>query len=127
MVDTIYNRLVFDLGLIGLPVNEVELKLRPYSKKYFGNYYVSYDEKKPKVVLYIYEDERRSKYYSYDSLLDTAIHEMCHHLQWRDPNFVRVAGVAHDSVFYKYYDMYIRKAKEMEVMQIEYSGKNEAA
>lgn len=107
------HKLLFDLSKIGLPVDEVEIYLRPYSKTYYGRYFPTDDKGvKPKLYLYPFANTK-GEFMDYSELLDTAIHEMCHHKQHTDSSFVRVKGVMHDSQFWKMYNYYIDKAKNL--------------
>lgn len=116
------HRLYNDLKLIGLPVHEVSLGIRPFSKTYYGNYYPVYGEegKMPRVYVYPWKDKQRKESYAYSFILDTAIHEMVHHLQHTDPNWVRYEGVMHDEQFWKLYNYYIFRAKILEVIESDY-------
>ena len=49
---------------------------------------------------------------SYASILETAIHELCHHIQYTDGSFVRIKGVMHDPQFWRLYNHYIDRATE---------------
>lgn len=122
---SIRNRLAFDLKCIGLPVGEVDLRTPRYSAKYYGFYVIKYPDsrlKKPRLYVYLYKDRNGIEMYDYEFLLDTAIHEMCHHLQWSNPDFVRCKGVAHDDEFRKLYDYYIYRAKLLGVMEDGYES-----
>lgn len=120
---TTRDRLVRDLKLVGLPVDEVEIRTPKFSKKYYGFYTIKYANThidKPRVYVYLHEDEECECKYSYAFLLDTAIHEMCHHLQWRNPKFERIKGVMHDDEFWKFYGYYIYKARLYGLMEDNY-------
>lgn len=108
------DRLLHDLKELKLPIDEVELSLRPFSKTYYGNYFPSVDDKhtKPRLWLYPYENTK-GKLMSYDIILNTGIHEMCHHIQYVDPNFRRVKGVMHDTQFWTLYNHYISRAESL--------------
>lgn len=75
---------------------EVHIEVRPYNKNYYGGYYPYTDT----VVVYLRPD-KGSPPYSYRTLLETALHEAVHCMQWRDPLFKRVKGVMHNPDFYK--------------------------
>lgn len=123
--ETLCDRLNEELKEIGLPVEDIELCIRPYSKTYYGNYFPKGDNprmSKPRV--YVYPCKSRSgDLYCHDFILDTAIHEMVHHLQYTSPGFIRYSGVMHDEEFWKWYNIYILRAKIKGVMSSEYKGK----
>lgn len=96
------ERLLHDLREIGIDTEGFELVLRPFSKSYFGRYEVI----KRRVIVYVYKDAEKNERYDYTSLMKTAIHEVVHHLQYQNPDFVRYKGIMHDAQFkrmYKYY------------------------
>lgn len=105
-------RLLCDLSVLNLPVDEVDVFLRPYSKTYYGRYFPVYDDKKdtPKIYIYPYEDD--INFMDYDTILETAIHEFCHHIQYTSGSFVRKKGVMHDTQFWKLYNHYMNRAKK---------------
>ena len=97
----LHNRLISDLHLLGTNLN-FNLELKPYSKTYYGRY----NPNKNKIILYIYQDSKCTKLYPYEKLLETAVHEYTHYVQYSDPQFERLKGVMHDSKFvilYRYY------------------------
>ena len=114
--------LCLDLQKIGLfPINpiegkpEVSLILRPYSKTYYGQFH----SKNNKIVLYYYKCKTGNTPhtpYRYSKLLLTAIHEAIHAKQRNDPNFVRHKGIMHDSEFYRLYNEYVKRAKELNLI-----------
>lgn len=106
---TIYikNKLLNDLIVIGCPIDFI-FDIRGYSKKHFARY----DPNKTKVILYPYEDYEKTKLYSYEIILEHTIHEVCHHIQWSDPKFIRFKGVMHNSEFYRIFDEYWGRAKK---------------
>ena len=113
--EELYNRLLLDLSLLNLPVDEVDLELRPYSKTYYGNYFPANDQNtKPRLWIYPYADEQ-GHLMCYDKIVETGIHEMCHHIQYTDPNFVRLERVMHDPQFWRLYNHYIDKARALEI------------
>ena len=116
-LEVLRDRLLKDLSLLDLPVGEVDLSLRPYSKTYYGNYFP--DDVVPRVWLYPYSDEG-GRYLSYDKILETGIHEMCHHIQYSDPDFKRKRGVMHDPQFWKLYNHYIKRAVSMKLLGEKY-------
>ena len=117
-IKDLYNRLVLDLHSLKIPVEEVDLFLRPYSSTYYGRYFPTYDERitKPRLFIYPYKN-KEGEFEDYSSILDTAIHEMVHHIQYTSPSFVRVKGVMHDPNFWKLYNRYINKAKQMNLIK----------
>jgi len=109
------DRLLFDLSLLNLPVDEIELDLRPFSKTYYGNYFpVDSNEMTPRLWIYPYENTK-GDFMSYDKILETGIHEMCHHIQYTDPNFVRNKGVMHNPQFWRLYNHYIDRARKLKI------------
>lgn len=105
-------KLLCDLSVLNLPVDEVDVYLRPYSKTYYGNYFPVYNDKnRPKIYLYPYEEDGVS-FMNYEKILETAIHEFCHHVQYNSGSFVRKRGVMHDTQFWKLYNHYIKRAKK---------------
>lgn len=111
------NRLLSDLAVLNLPVCEVDLFIRPFSKTLYGRYFPVYNEKevRPKIYLYPYENEKEDLM-SYDEILDTAIHEFCHHIQYTSGYFVRSKGVMHDTQFWKLYNHYVERAKKYQMI-----------
>lgn len=105
--DLLRQRLIDDLQSVGCPCN-FELRIRDYSKTFYG----CYRPQTNRVYLYYFEDEEKTKPFSYEHLLDKAVHEACHAQQWNDPDFVRVKGVMHDSEFYSLYNMYTNRLEE---------------
>ena len=119
----IRDRLLFDLSLLNLPVDEVDLDIRPYSKSYYGNYFPSDDDSvKPRVWIYPFKN-KFGKMMSYENILDTGIHEMCHHIQYSDPDFKRKQGVMHDPQFWKLYNHYVKRAIDMKLLGDKYVKK----
>lgn len=123
--DNLRNRLLNDLKTIGMPVEEVNVYIRPYSKTYYGNYFPKYDkEGKPRIYLYPFKNTE-GELYSYSFLVDTFIHEMCHHLEYMDNTWKRVANVMHDEKFWRLYNKFMFIAKLLGVIEDGY--KSEAA
>lgn len=115
------DRLLKDLRVLGIK-NEFTLILRPYSKTYFGRF----DPNTKEIVLYVHMDSECKRQYPYSELLDTAIHEAVHSIQWSDENFVRVKGVMHNPEFYKLYNHYSGKAKALQLLErVKYDTKVE--
>lgn len=113
-LEELKHRLLFDMHRLNLPVDEVELDLRPYSKTYYGNYFPVYDDNctVPRLWIYPYAN-RKGDFLSYEKILETGIHEMCHHIQYTDPNFHRLKGQMHDPKFWSLYNHYIERAKNL--------------
>lgn len=112
--EELITRLLSDLSQLKLPTYEVDLYIRPFSKTYYGRYFPVYNDKetKPKIYLYPYEDSNNDTFMEYDSLLQTVIHEFCHHLQYTSGSFVRNRGVMHNAEFWKLYNHYTNRAKQ---------------
>lgn len=115
--EELMTRLLSDLTVLGLPVYEVKLILRPYSKTYFGRYYPTADEEKQKARVAIYPYEVTGDFMDYSSIISTGIHELCHHLQYTSGSFVRKKGVMHDTHFWKLYNHYMIKAYRLGIVQ----------
>ena len=112
-----------DLYKLGLPVEKVVLSVRPYSKSYYGRYFPvkSDSDVKPRVFVYPYKDENCGLY-SYDTILETAIHELVHHLQYTNPNFKRIKGVMHNEEFWLLYNHYTNTAKTLGLIDWRFSN-----
>lgn len=111
------TRLLSDLSHLNLPVDEVDLFIRPFSKTFYGRYFPVYNEEKVKPKIYIYPFENSDgDLMSYDQILDTTIHEFCHHIQYTNSCFVRNKGVMHDTQFWKLYNHYIERAKRYQMI-----------
>lgn len=76
-----------------------------------------YNEKqtRPKIYVYPYETKEEDLM-SYDLILETSIHEFCHHIQYTSGSFVRNKGVMHDTQFWKLYNHYIERAKKYQLI-----------
>lgn len=111
------TRLLSDLSHLNLPVDEVDLFIRPFSKTLYGRYFPVYDEKevKPRIYIYPYENTY-GDLMSYDQILETSIHEFCHHIQYTNGCFVRSRGVMHDTQFWKLYNHYVDRAKKYQLI-----------
>lgn len=107
------NRLLFDLSHLNLPVYEVDLFIRPFSKTLYGRYFPVYNEKlvKPKIYIYPYEN-KDGDLLDYKLILETSIHEFCHHIQYTSGSFTRSKGVMHDPQFWKLFNHYVERAKK---------------
>ena len=113
-VSELQCRLLSDLRSLKLPVDEVEVFFRPYSKTYYGRYYPAQtSEDRPRLFVYPFEN-RRGDLMSYDTVLNTAIHELCHHIQYASGH-VRVKGVMHDEQFWQLYNRYVSRAKDLKL------------
>lgn len=108
--EELYHKLIDDLYRIGLPVDEVKLSIRPYSKSYYGRYLIPYNNKAAKVFIYPYATPDMKLMYPYSVVLYFSIHEMIHHIQHTNPNFKRLRGVMHNPEFYVLFNMYFHKA-----------------
>ena len=100
--------LLNDIKAVGGDVTGFELVLRPYSKTYYGRYIPS----RKRVIVYVYQDSDLSELYPYEDLFATTLHEFTHHVQWSDPNFVRIKGVMHNAEFYRIYNTFMQKHKD---------------
>lgn len=105
----LYNALLNDLYKLGFNIHSFKLVLRPYSKSYFGRYYIATKE----IYLYVFEDEKLKRFLPYYQLLDTLIHEAVHAKQSSNKNFVRKRGVMHDPEFKTLYNKYHKKMLEL--------------
>lgn len=115
--DELRTQLLSDLSLINMPVDEVEVVIRPYSKTYYGRYFPVYDDKsqRPKIYIYPYENIKEDLM-SYDLILETAIHEFVHHIQYTSGSYVRSKGVMHDTQFWKLYNHYVKRAVSYQII-----------
>lgn len=111
------TRLLSDLSHINLPVDEVDLFIRPFSKTFYGRYFPVYDEKqtRPKIYVYPYENKEEDLM-NYDMILETTIHEFCHHIQYTSGSFVRNKGVMHDAQFWKLFNHYKERAVKYQLI-----------
>lgn len=117
MNEELKSQLLSDLSLLNFPIDEVDFHLRPYSSTYYGRYFPVYDEKRirPKIYIYPYENTK-GDLMSYESVLETAIHEFCHHIQYTSGSFVRNKGVMHNPQFWKLYNHYTERAKRLNLI-----------
>lgn len=97
-----------DLITLGIPLNDTQLVFKPYSKAL----YACYRAKTDKIYLYLYSDEGKTKIYSYEHYLTQVIHEVCHMLQYYDPEWERKKGVMHDIKFLEMLDTYLIEAEQ---------------
>lgn len=107
-MDELKDRLLSDIELLGIEL-DFDLIVKPYSKTFYGRY----DPNTRRVFLYAYKGPKCITLYPYKDLFYTTLHEVVHHLQWSDPNFVRVRGVMHDPQFYRMYNRYKAKARAL--------------
>lgn len=114
------DRLLSDLSQINLPIDEVDLFIRPFSKTYYGRYFPVYNDEdtKPKIYVYPYVSADGDSI-DYDMALKTAIHEFCHHIQYTSGSFVRSRGVMHDPQFWKLYNFYENRALNSNLIEEE--------
>lgn len=117
--EELYHKLLTDLKTLNLPIDEVDIVLRPYSKTYYGRYFPNKQNNiKPRIFIYPYANEYGDLLH-YFNILDTAIHEFIHHLQYTDPNFKRKKGVMHDTQFWKLYNHYTNRAEKYNIIDME--------
>ncbi len=105
-INELQHRLLCDLRKLNLPIEEVEIYLRPFSKTYYGRYYPVMNTKmgvKPKI--YVYPFEKDGTVMTYTQILKTVIHEFCHHLQY-SRGHTRIKGIMHDTHFWSLYNKY---------------------
>lgn len=116
--EELYCRLLSDLKTLKLPVEEVDIVIRPFSKTYYGRYFpIAEDGNKPRIFIYPYEED--NSFMVYDLILKYLVHEMCHHLQYSDVNFERYVGVMHDTNFWKLFNHYMNRAIEKRLVNEE--------
>lgn len=111
-LDELRHRLLTDLQSLSLPVDEVEIYIRPFSKTYYGRYFPTYDERSIPPKIYLYPYEENGEFMSYSKILETVIHEFCHHIQYANGH-TRVKGVMHDTQFWQLYNHYVAKAQSV--------------
>lgn len=115
------QKLINDLSRLFLPVNEFDLEIRPFSSSFYGKYTPkNFNNKRKKATIWIYPYSNKSgDMYSYCKILKTAIHEVCHHLQYTDPDYTRRKGIMHNSEFYYLMDKYVKRAEKYEIIDKE--------
>lgn len=115
--EELYSQLLSDLRKINLPIDEVDIYLRPFSTTYYGRYFPVHNDKehRPKIYVYPYENSK-GDLMNYDSIITTAIHELCHHIQYTNSCFVRLKGVMHDTQFWKLHNHYVERAIKYNIM-----------
>lgn len=111
------NRILSDFTALGLPIHEVTLVFRPYSKTYYGRYYPTEDESRQKAKVAIYPYELNGDFMDYGLIMSTGIHELCHHIQYTCGYYVRRKGVMHNTNFWKLYNHYMLKAYQLGIIQ----------
>lgn len=99
------NQLLRTLQSLGIDTSMCNFTLRGYSKSYNGVYRPCTNN------VYVYAIKRYKpngeiEMYTYEELMLTAIHEMCHVMQYHDKNWVRVKGVMHDKQFWELYNTF---------------------
>lgn len=114
--EELYNRLVTDLKKLKLPVDEFKLVIRPYSKSFYGRYFCAYNEKPAEVRIYPYRTKNMKVMFSYSTILYHTIHEVCHHIQFSNPCYVRKKGVMHDPEFHRLLNRYVDKAEKLNLL-----------
>ena len=112
--DLMKYRLLTDLRSLELPIDEVEIFVRPFSKTYYGRYYPTCSDRLPKIYVYPFESD--GSVMPYETVLNIVIHEMCHHLQYRQ-GYNRKFGVMHNTQFWKSYNFYIEHAKRLNLYE----------
>lgn len=110
-VTELQHRLLQDLRSLRLPVDEVDVFFRPFSKTYYGRYFPAYSRHRARIFVYPMSSPN-GDLLSYNLVLDTAIHEFCHHIQYVD-GLVRVKGVMHNEQFWRLYNHYTSRAREI--------------
>ena len=115
--EELLTKLLFDLTNLNLPIDEVEVSLRPFSKTYYGRYFPVHNEDtlKPRIFIYPYEN-KNEKFMDYYKVLQIAIHEFCHHIQYTNRSFIRTRGVMHDPNFWKLYNHYCSRAVSKQII-----------
>lgn len=90
--------LLSDLRALHFDTHGVDyvLDVKNFSETCYGRYYPA--KKRVRVYYACHKD--------YAQLVDTAIHEVCHHIQHSDKDFVRVKGVMHNEQFWTLYNHY---------------------
>lgn len=112
------NSLIYNSHEIGLPVVDVDIFIRPYSKTFLGRYFPVSNKSKEKAKIYIYPYKTVNSLMDYSIIFETLVHEMCHHIQYKDPNFVRIKGVMHNPAFWNLYNYYIEKSKDFNLSEV---------
>ena len=112
--EELYHKLLCAMKQLKLPVDEVSIKIRPYSKTYYGRYF----PERHCIFIYPYEDTK-GNFMCFTKILSTAVHEMAHHIQHQDPNFKRQKGVMHSPKFWELYNHFIDRAVSLGILSRE--------
>ena len=107
-VEELRHRLVSDLRELGLPIEDVDIYFRPFSKTSYGRYLPVQEGVRPKIYVDPFADY--GELMTYDKILETAVHEFCHHLQYVGGH-KRIKGVMHDTQFWELYNQYMKKVE----------------
>lgn len=116
----LHDRIISDLNRLGIDTKGFDLILKPFSKTYLGRYYTV----QKRIVVYVYRNSARSELFSYGELFRTILHEVAHHLQYCDPEYVRVKGVMHNAGFYKLYNKLVIKWDKVVMINVLSHNKN---
>lgn len=111
-------RLSSDLQKLKLPVDEFDIVVRPYSKSFYGRYFPEYGGKVAEVRVYPYQYKKFKVMFPYSTVLYHTIHEVCHHIQYTDPNYVRKKGVMHDPQFFSLLERYVNRAVDLGLLSM---------
>lgn len=107
----ITRRLLQVLNLLCISPRELkyDLTFKHYSKHFYGRYHRYKPEtgKLPNVSVFIFKNKEKTELYPFEDLVSTLIHEVCHHIQYSQPDFVRRKGVMHDKEFWDLYNAYM--------------------
>lgn len=115
--ESLEERLLDDLQKLGMPTKEFDIEVRKYSSSYYGNYLPKNYRGRNKACVRVYPFKNKmGDMYPYDEVLVHAIHEVCHHLQYRDPNYTRKRGIMHDASFYRLLRDICKLAKSMSLI-----------
>lgn len=102
------DKLYKDLTAIGCPT-DFDIDIRGYSKNYFARY----DPFTKKVILYPYKDKSLAELYPYEHILRHIVHEVCHHIEYSNPFFIRYKGIMHSPEFHRLNSLYQGRAKAL--------------
>lgn len=105
MLISIKRQILSDLKKLGVSVDNFTLKLCRYSKTLYGRYFIDRKE----IRLYLFMDKNCTHRFEYIELLKTVVHELTHHIQHSNPEYVRYSGVMHDPEFYRIYNNFVSK------------------
>lgn len=111
------RKILSDLKLLGISPHELKYNIdfKHYSKRYYGRYIRKNQEGEyiSRVFVYLFKNPEKTELYAYQDLLSTTVHEVCHHIQYEDPDFVRKKGVMHDKQFWDLYNSYMNRYFEL--------------